>query len=380
MQSISTVPVPSSTCKVPCLNDYPGPFNFQFEIPPESSDGSKLLFSVPLNKLFVNMHTKIPVKFKWICMEQDLQIRALPVFTSSDNFENPVVRCPLHSSPGELSNEGFNYLFHIIRSDHEQTQYHEDPESHRLSVVVPVSALPLGSDCMTVDFTFTCKNSCPVGMNRRSTAVIFTLEKRNGEVIGRRIMQVRVCSCPKRDKEKEERDLHAKVQRDVQRNGEFELHQAQPLKKLLTDKAHNSPRRRRIIENTDDKTVTDEEGTDNTEVHAGETENEEESDESISREPDVNCSKHLRVRRDSFLLPPNKRLNIATDEESSNSAITIMKHMVDLASSRDEFVVFGEHVARKLRNIKNAKVRLLLQHKISNLLFEGEMTNFGSHL
>lgn len=41
-------------------------------------------------------------------------------------------------------------------------------------------------------------------MNRRPTELIFTLETESGEILGRQKLCVRVCSCPKRDKEKEE--------------------------------------------------------------------------------------------------------------------------------------------------------------------------------
>jgi hypothetical protein len=46
--------------------------------------------------------------------------------------------------------------------------------------------------------------SCPGGLNRRDTAVIFTLEF-GGDIIGRKVVPVRICTCPKRDLETEEK-------------------------------------------------------------------------------------------------------------------------------------------------------------------------------
>ncbi|XP_066992039.2 cellular tumor antigen p53 isoform X2 [Anabrus simplex] len=251
LPEVSRVPGPSPTCKVPCLNEYSGPYDFQFEVRNESSDRTKWQFSTLLNKLFVNMFTKISVNFKWIWQEPDLFIRALPVYTNQEYLEHPVLRCPRHSSPVESSNKGFQHLLHIIRSDHELTQYHEDPESHRLSIVVPVGGPSPGTDYARVDFTFTCKNSCPVGMNRRSTAIIFTLERSNGEVIGRQVMQLRICSCPKRDKEKEEADFRSRVEKHLPSNREFEINET-PSERSVTDRPGNP----RIWENPDGETYS----------------------------------------------------------------------------------------------------------------------------
>lgn len=56
---------------------------------------------------------------------------------------------------------------------------------------------------------FTCQNSCSGGMNRKATSIVFTLENEYSEVFGRKIMNFKVCSCPKRDKDKDEEGLKA---------------------------------------------------------------------------------------------------------------------------------------------------------------------------
>lgn len=67
-------------------------------------------------------------------------------------------------------------------------------------------------ETVRVNYQFMCKNSCPSGMNRRAVDVIFTLEDGCGQVLGRRKLSVRVCSCPKRDKEKEEKEFREHLQ------------------------------------------------------------------------------------------------------------------------------------------------------------------------
>ena len=44
-------------------------------------------------------------------------------------------------------------------------------------------------------------------MNRKSTVIVFTLEDEIGTVLGKKLLHFKVCSCPKRDKEKDEASL-----------------------------------------------------------------------------------------------------------------------------------------------------------------------------
>ena len=49
-----------------------------------------------------------------------------------------------------------------------------------------------------------CLGSDVGGINRRPLKVVFTLELGEGQVVGRRVVDVRICSCPKRDRQQEE--------------------------------------------------------------------------------------------------------------------------------------------------------------------------------
>ena len=57
---------------------------------------------------------------------------------------------------------------------------------------------------MTEMFAFMCFSSCASGPSRRPVEVIFTLEK-DGETLGRRVVEIRVCACPGRDRKSDER-------------------------------------------------------------------------------------------------------------------------------------------------------------------------------
>ena len=57
---------------------------------------------------------------------------------------------------------------------------------------------------MTEMFAFMCFSNCASGPSRRPVEVIFTLEK-DGQTLGRRVVEIRVCACPGRDRKSDER-------------------------------------------------------------------------------------------------------------------------------------------------------------------------------
>ena len=57
---------------------------------------------------------------------------------------------------------------------------------------------------MTEMFAFMCFSSCAYGPSRRPIEVIFTLEK-DGQTLGRRVVEIRVCACPGRDRNSDEK-------------------------------------------------------------------------------------------------------------------------------------------------------------------------------
>ena len=111
--------------------------------------------------------------------------------------------------------------------------YCEDPESGRLSVVAPLgpvendSVHTASSSCSSSSITssssssssssftsswswsclmkFMCLSSDIGGPSRRPVQVIFSLEDQHCSVLGRDLLEVKVCCCPKRDKLSEEK-------------------------------------------------------------------------------------------------------------------------------------------------------------------------------
>ena len=85
------------------------------------------------------------------------------------------------------------------RSNHPASVYCEDTTSGRLSLLLPLEGLEAAAL-----IKFMCRGSDLGGPARRPLQVIFTLEDRAGQTLGRDITEVRVCSCPTRDLASEE--------------------------------------------------------------------------------------------------------------------------------------------------------------------------------
>lgn len=195
--------------------EYPGPFEFEVDICPNGSK-NPWVYSLSLNKIFMDMNSPFPVDFKIKKRPQNpLFIRVTPVYSLPQHSQDLVYRCLNHEYATELSNRNIeeNVRQHIVRCSNPAAIYLGDKgKNQRLSVAIPLSLPQSGTESVREMFQFVCKNSCPTpGMNRRPIEAIFTLEDVSGQVLGRQTLRVRICSCPKRDKEKEEKEYNDKT-------------------------------------------------------------------------------------------------------------------------------------------------------------------------
>jgi len=73
------------------------------------------------------------------------------------------------------------------------------------------------------------------------------------------------------------------------------------------------------------------------------------------------------------------RLNLAYRTDSpAVSRLLFPSQFQEISSYRDEFTVFAEHVAIRLKNITDVRARLVAQHQINNILFEAEMGKYNA--
>lgn len=153
------------------------------------------------------MEQTLPLRLKWDPPIEGLWLRTAIVFSMDQYRCDPVQRCHNHMATNSVSNQNIDghVLRHVVRCTHIDSIYEEN--NGHMSVSVPLGTPQPGCRYVPLGFQFFCKNSCSSGMNRRPTELVFTLETIQRQVLGRRILPVRVCSCPKRDKDKEEQEF-----------------------------------------------------------------------------------------------------------------------------------------------------------------------------
>ena len=105
---------------------------------------------------------------------------------------------------GHLKSALSAYILRLSCEEEGNVRYMESGSGHTSAVLDPLPAPPPGTVATPITIRFTDLGSCAGGINRRDTAVVFTLEK-DGGVVGRQVMPVRICTCPKRDKDHDER-------------------------------------------------------------------------------------------------------------------------------------------------------------------------------
>lgn len=160
------------------------------------------MFSTKLNKVFVKINTILNVQtnFKIVNPARELFVRAMIVYSSQNDLAEPVKKCPNHR---ESSQQPFPE--HILRCTIDQTAYTGVENGKlfkdKLAILIPMTAVASNEP---LKLQFTCQNSCSGGMNRKMTSIVFTLEDEFYEILGRKVLNFKVCSCPKRDKDKDE--------------------------------------------------------------------------------------------------------------------------------------------------------------------------------
>ncbi|XP_025412779.1 cellular tumor antigen p53-like isoform X2 [Sipha flava] len=239
LETCTTGSVKSSpTGIMPCQDEFGGDINFEVMLDSNfEAYRQKWKYSVTLQKLFIDIDKVLLLNFKCdhekIPNNQPVYVRAMPMYSAADWLKEPVNRCLQHLSPIDKFNKGFTHLEHVIRCENDGTTYHIDEVSKRKSVVTLLCKPEHGSDSTRLSYRFVCKTSCLSGMQRRPIVVIFTLEDNTGQVLGRRVLPVKICSCPKRDLEREEKDTK------LQKNSVFRR-----TKKCFSQDNHHSNHRR----------------------------------------------------------------------------------------------------------------------------------------
>ncbi|KAJ9599941.1 hypothetical protein L9F63_009769 [Diploptera punctata] len=169
----------AATVKNPAKETVAGQHNFSYNFLLGEKSGSSWTYSEVKDKLFIRMNSKIQLEF---ACDYD--------YGKPFNAQDTV-------------NKGYEKVVqHIIRIEDKHAMYQHNAESDRYSVVVPLGTKQIGTHKYQKTLSFSCQNSCIA--IKRPMAVIFTLEDEEAKVVGRKTLNVKVCSGPNRDRKLEE--------------------------------------------------------------------------------------------------------------------------------------------------------------------------------
>uniref|UniRef100_A0A7N8XXB7 Cellular tumor antigen p53 n=1 Tax=Mastacembelus armatus TaxID=205130 RepID=A0A7N8XXB7_9TELE len=192
---------------IPSNTDYPGPHAFQVSFQQSSTAKSATwTYSPLLKKLYCQIAKTCPIQIKLSSSPPHGSIiRAMPVYKKAEHVTEVVKRCPNHELGRDFNDGQAAPASHLIRVEgNNLCQYVDDPVTGRQSVFVPYEAPQVGTEFTTILYNFMCNSSCVGGMNRRPILIIITLETRDGQVLGRRSFEGRICACPGRDRKADE--------------------------------------------------------------------------------------------------------------------------------------------------------------------------------
>eukprot|EP00058_Branchiostoma_floridae_P013282 XP_002598770.1 hypothetical protein BRAFLDRAFT_74551 [Branchiostoma floridae] len=192
---------PSATSSdVPSTTVYPGPYSFQVAFPPQTlKPKSKKLawtWSEPCKMLYADFNKICPFNFKTVrpppagCL-----IRAMPVYLKHEHIGLPVKRCPTHRE-NDFNNA--DPPAHFLHCQGKAVEYREDPTTGRHSVIIPYEHPQAGTEWSTVLYKFMCcgRDICLL--------FVYFLCYSGGAVLGRQAVNIKICSCPGRDREQDE--------------------------------------------------------------------------------------------------------------------------------------------------------------------------------
>ncbi|XP_071840814.1 tumor protein p73-like isoform X3 [Apostichopus japonicus] len=201
--------------QLPSNKIWPGDYEFEISLEACGEHAEKSIswtYSATLHKLYVDREKKCPINFKTSTKPPEgAIIRVIPIFKKVANITDVVKSCPHHIGP-----DGEPSANHIVICQDPATTYETDEVTGRHSLTLPYTEPQAGNNFVQHLFMFKCFISCVGGLNRRPIQLIFTLEH-GGNVIGRQVLDTRICACPGRDRKADEKNKGGKPKKGTKR-------------------------------------------------------------------------------------------------------------------------------------------------------------------
>ena len=155
-----------------------------------------------MNRLYVKIDTKIPITFIFTTMPPSyFLIRATCVYKASQMLGEVVQCCPKHLD--EQRQKGVLFPHYFMRASHHDAIYITDSFSYHHSVLLSCSQVQAHNNTLTLIYTMPCYTSeLPKG--GQLVQVLFTLESAEVAVVGRCVMDLKVCASPGRARANDE--------------------------------------------------------------------------------------------------------------------------------------------------------------------------------
>ena len=168
-------------------------------------------YSSVLSKLYIRQNAYVDVKLLYSLPETysgKLSVSACLMFSSPEHSRKHVTVCYQHSHQADDSLRDLlaPYILRMFSNDQE-VKYFSTPNGRH---IVQIDNLPLRNhrtnyQTTPIKIKFTDLSSCPGGINRRDTSLVFCLIDQNGQAVGRKVLPVKICTSPKRDKAHDEK-------------------------------------------------------------------------------------------------------------------------------------------------------------------------------
>ena len=196
-----TIPDNAYQHNIPSTTEMIGSYNFHVELGNQSKRVANPEWVYKNNKLYIKPGTLCPIVFSASStIPQPCNIRIMPVFKNPEDARDIVRCCPNHTMDN-MEKSSFSSVKHFARCENENVSYKECPLTGRFFLAIPFVPSQRDPHSKTVSthelLSFVCNNSC-VGLNRRPIQVIFEIIH-GQSIMGRGLLEVRVCACPGRD-------------------------------------------------------------------------------------------------------------------------------------------------------------------------------------